>query len=126
MSDVRVYVRCSAPATPYVSSWECDDSNIFEKTRQLGKKAYTMDRCFGTEVTNSVVFDTAVKDVVLKAMEGRNCTIFAHGHERSGKSVMMKGDNSDSGVMKSSFEIISRCIEKQGEKVRVKVSYFEV
>lgn len=55
--------------------WNFNETSMIEDTPN-GHKNYTFDRCFGPEENNSAVYERVGKNVVIKAMEGYNGTVF--------------------------------------------------
>lgn len=55
--------------------WNFNETSMIEDTPN-GHKNYTFDRCFGPEENNSAVYERVGKNVVIKALEGYNGTVF--------------------------------------------------
>jgi hypothetical protein len=55
--------------------WNFNETSMIEDTPN-GHKNYTFDRCFGPEENNSSVYERVGKNVVIKALEGYNGTVF--------------------------------------------------
>ena len=55
--------------------WNFNETSLIEETTN-GHKSYTFDRCFGPEENNSVIYERVGKNVLIKALEGYNGTVF--------------------------------------------------
>jgi hypothetical protein len=55
--------------------WNFNETSMIEDTPN-GHKNYTFDRCYGPEENNATVYERVGKNVVIKALEGYNGTVF--------------------------------------------------
>ena len=82
---------------------------------------------FGPDATNEMIYDAAVKNLVLKTLEGFHGTVFAYGQTSSGKTFTMNGGEQSSGIIPQSisecFEFIKEIPERE---FVIKISYLEV
>jgi kinesin family protein 11 len=49
-------------------------------------KTYTLDRVFGAEADQEMIFDEVVSPIVDDLISGMNCTVFAYGQTGTGKT----------------------------------------
>ena len=78
--SVRVFVRIRPLnkreiAENQTISWAFNDTAMLEDTTN-GQRAYAYDRVFGPVANNTQVYDVVGKNMVVKAMEGYNGTVF--------------------------------------------------
>jgi hypothetical protein len=65
--------------------WNFNETSMIEDTPN-GHKNYTFDRCFGPEGNNALIYERVGKNVVIKALEGYNGTVFTCKSPPSGSS----------------------------------------
>ena len=61
--------------------------------------SYRFDRVFPAEATNLAVYQAQFQDMVLRALQGYNMTVFAFGQTNSGKTFTMFGDDQTDGMI---------------------------
>jgi kinesin family protein 11 len=49
-------------------------------------KTYSVDRVFGPEADQSLIFDEIIAPIVDDMLQGINCTVFAYGQTGTGKT----------------------------------------
>lgn len=84
---------------------------------------FTFDNVFGPQTDNLEIYNSLVKDMVQKVIEGFNATIFAYGMTGSGKTHSMSGTDKELGLIPLAIQEIFELIS---EKVEIKVSYLEI
>ena len=74
-------------------------SLLVESKRLTGSpKCYNYNTCFTSKESNSKVYETVGRRVVMASLEGYNGTIFAYGQTGSGKTHTMFGDRAELGL----------------------------
>ncbi|KAJ3312160.1 Kinesin- protein 6, partial [Blyttiomyces sp. JEL0837] len=91
---------------------------------------YRFDRVFNESTGQEEVFDYVAKDVILRAMEGYNGTIFAYGQTGSGKTFTITGGAerySDRGLIPRALQFIfQEAKKKPSDHYEVAISYLEI
>lgn len=59
----------------------------------LGANKFHYDQVFDINATQELLYEEAVKPIVISVMEGFNGTVFAYGQTSSGKTHTMLGPN---------------------------------
>ncbi|KAJ3412537.1 hypothetical protein HDV05_000618 [Chytridiales sp. JEL 0842] len=68
---------------------------IADPTSKREPKPFTFDAVFGPEADQSTVYDSVVRPLISKCLEGYNGCIFAYGQTASGKTYTMTGPTTD-------------------------------
>jgi hypothetical protein len=96
-TNVQVAVRCRPMSSRELARGcgtiiEINDNSVHvEGAEGHESKDFTFDHAYFTESTQDQVYQDIGAPVVLKALDGFNCTIFAYGQTGSGKSFSMMG-----------------------------------
>ncbi|KAL0211498.1 hypothetical protein P9112_009796 [Eukaryota sp. TZLM1-RC] len=89
--NVKVVVRCRPL---FKKEMESGDQSVVEvlseNTIQAQDKTFHYDRVFPPQSTQDEIF-TTVDQLVMDAIDGFNCTIFAYGQTGTGKTFTMQG-----------------------------------
>ncbi|KAI9502736.1 P-loop containing nucleoside triphosphate hydrolase protein [Coemansia spiralis] len=94
--------------------------------------SFTYDRVFGSETTQSQIYNYAIRDTLEDIFNGYNGTVFCYGQTGSGKTFTMMGADIDNEDLKG---IIPRIVEGMFAKIiespptleyMVKASYMEI
>lgn len=95
---------------------------------QSGKtKLFTFDAVFGTEATQSELYESSVRPMVNQMFEGYNVTIFAYGQTGTGKTFTMEGNHRERGIMQNAFSQIFEFVRKNERySCTVECSYLEI
>lgn len=80
--------------------WNFNETSMIEDTPN-GHKNYTFDRCFGPEENNAAVYERVGKNVVIKAMEGYNGTVFTCKLTERDREIEREAKNT--GISSSNF-----------------------
>lgn len=64
---------------------------------------YLFHQVFGPKAQQRLIYDHAISPIVLEALEGYNCTVFAFGQTGTGKTYTMEGE------MKSKVRLTLAC-----------------
>ena len=109
-------------------AWKLDGKSIQEPTNGRGReRSYTFDNVFDQASTTSAVYEHTTKELVLKVVDGFNCTVFAYGQTSSGKTHTMRGTQEEPGVITLAVQDIFGTIASQsGRQFCLRVSYMEV
>lgn len=123
---ISVSVRPKPPSEHSKSSWVIDSEENTIFSPELGD--FTFDSVFGLGINNLYVYENSVSQVVQKALNGFNGTVFAYGMTGSGKTHSMQGTDLDPGVIPLAVADIFNYIEASlhAKKYSVKVSYLEI
>lgn len=93
-------------------------------------RSYTYDRVFSPSEGQQLLYDTAVKSVVLDSLNGFNGSIIAYGQTGTGKTHTMEGDEGEQrGVIPRASEEIFNYVEQTGtvdSKFLVRVSFLQI
>ena len=127
---------------------ESKKSSISSKTFNFSK--FYSDECFSPEDSNEKVYSTVAKPLILSALEGYNCTIFAYGQTGTGKTYTILGSedlsrsksrskrslspkvftnlslNTKKGLLLLSLQEIFAIISKSSKFYSVTCSYLEI
>lgn len=92
---------------------------------------FKFSKVLGPNTTQEDVFNLAVRDMVLGALEGVNCTVFAYGQTGSGKTHTIcggKGSYSERGIIPRALGCIFDTIDRRQDGVNftVSMSFIEV
>lgn len=93
-SNIRVVARCRGRNDREIkakSNVVVDVQSNTEVAVRVGeelssKKVYGLDRIFGSETDQSMIFDEVVSPIVDDLLSGMNCTVFAYGQTGTGKT----------------------------------------
>jgi len=97
-----------------------------------GSNKFNFDRIFDSNASQSILYEEAVKPIVLGVMEGFNGTVFAYGQTSSGKTHTMLGPNiTDEAERGMIPRMVSHIFEEianapQEMEFKVKVSMVEI
>eukprot|EP00512_Aurantiochytrium_limacinum_P014078 CAMPEP_0171578656 /NCGR_PEP_ID=MMETSP0961-20121227/7983_1 /TAXON_ID=87120 /ORGANISM="Aurantiochytrium limacinum, Strain ATCCMYA-1381" /LENGTH=756 /DNA_ID=CAMNT_0012135005 /DNA_START=918 /DNA_END=3188 /DNA_ORIENTATION=- len=101
---------------------------------------YQFDKVFGHEATQEDIYEGTTQPIVLDALRGINCTVFAYGSTGAGKTHSMLGNPEDPGIipralvdlfrgidrLRDDFDVDPRSAEGASKEWSVKLSYLEV
>lgn len=105
-SNIRVIVRCrgrndrEVKAKSVVVVEVTGEQDVAVRTGppdQPVVKSFRVDRVFGSEVDQNMLFDQVALPIVDDLIGGMNCTIFAYGQTGTGKTYTMSGDCAHNG-----------------------------
>jgi kinesin family protein 11 len=93
-SNIRVVARCRGRNDREIkakSNVVVDVQSQTEVSVRVGEdlsnqKTYSLDRVFGSESDQSILFDEVVSPIVDELLTGMNCTVFAYGQTGTGKT----------------------------------------
>ncbi|CAN6608626.1 kinesin-like protein Kip1p [Trichomonascus vanleenenianus] len=143
-TNICVVARCRGRSEREVAAKSCvvvdtaspGNNQVTVKTGDdLGtNKVYTVDRVFGAEADQSMVFDEIVAPIVDDFLSGMNCTIFAYGQTGTGKTYTMSGDDSvvnnsyahDAGIIPRVLFRLFNDLEHKGLDHSVSCSFIEL
>ena len=77
---------------------------------------FRFDHVFDVDASNSTVYETAAKPLILASMEGFNATLFASGVTSAGKTYTMLGNEEVDGIMTLAFQDVFDYIEEHPER----------
>ncbi|CAH2019597.1 unnamed protein product [Acanthoscelides obtectus] len=96
--------------------WEADESSRHGEV-------YIFDH----ECTNSDVYGSVVKPLVVSFMEGFNATIFAYGQTSSGKTHTILGNETDPGLFQLvSNQLFQHVADQVDKRYLIRCSYIEI
>eukprot|EP00948_MAST-09A_sp_MAST-9A-sp1_P002120 g2120.t1 len=151
-SNINVVVRCR-PLFQHeidigahnVVTCTYNDVKLSSKEDWRQPKEYKFNRVYGPSSRQSQIFEDQVYPLVLKAIDGFNCTVFAYGQTGTGKTYTMEGslnrrlfgeNEEDEEQLKANAGMIPRAIltifdvmqmyEKKGMEWSVSVSHLEI
>jgi hypothetical protein len=98
------------------------------------KKQYTFDKVYDASISQKTIYQTSILPIVLRALQGFNCTVFAYGQTGAGKTYTMEGtlDASDrAGIIPRSIYTIFAQLQmmkqaNKGMQYEVSVSHLEI
>ncbi|TBU02630.1 kinesin [Hamiltosporidium magnivora] len=79
--------------------------SISRNSISLNQTTYNFDRIF-YKSNQQEIFETSSKDLVNKALQGYNCTIFAYGQTGSGKTYTIQGTKENPGIVPHTLKYI--------------------
>lgn len=107
------------------TKWSIEGQNI-----KSTNKKYSLlfnGKIFDSRASNRLVYQTLVKPLVLRAVDGYNGIVFASGQTGSGKTYTLAGDNSEPGIVAFAVrDLLSGIKNKVGRNFRLKVGYIEI
>jgi len=126
-------------------SWRWDDQEIVTKEIDVAglqeseliagipddrKSNFSFDRVFGPNEGNSEIYETLVRPLVQRVVEGFNAAILAYGQTTSGKTYTISGHGTTKGIVELAMEDLFatiRSTEVSNEfKFVTRISYFEI
>jgi len=92
---------------------------------------FKFSKVLGPSTRQEDVFNLAVRDMILGALEGMNCTVFAYGQTGSGKTHTIcggKGSYSERGIIPRTLGFIFDTIDRRQDGINytVSMSFIEV
>jgi hypothetical protein len=116
------------------SVWTHDDRSIWQTAPSSGRlqiqrtAPYTFDRVFGENEGTSSLHKESVANLVDRATQGFNATVFAYGQTSSGKTTTIRGARSDDGLIALAVRRLFTRIDTDDEPSRwsVTLSYMEI
>lgn len=67
-------------------------SNLFKRqSKGAGQQAFAYDRVYDEHVDQATLYNSAMKSVVLSALDGYNGSIIAYGQTGTGKTYTIEG-----------------------------------
>ncbi|KAJ3219906.1 hypothetical protein HDU67_008435 [Dinochytrium kinnereticum] len=119
--------------TRNLAVWDADEvkarialsPDFAEKSRKSAEYFYDIVQA-GSD--NKRLYESAAKEVVWKAMEGINGTVFAYGQTASGKTYSMMGVDEQPGIIPQAIDdVFSFIREQKGDKeYLLRVAYLEI
>eukprot|EP01065_Artemidia_motanka_P013914 TRINITY_DN17873_c0_g1_i1.p1 TRINITY_DN17873_c0_g1~~TRINITY_DN17873_c0_g1_i1.p1 ORF type:complete len:670 (+),score=231.21 TRINITY_DN17873_c0_g1_i1:179-2188(+) len=125
MSNIKVVLR-ARPLTQAERSpaWALSSNNVVSLRQQATRFAY--DKVYGASSTTEQVYES-VREIVTRAVEGYNGTIFAYGQTSSGKTYTMLGDDrGTTGVIPMALQQLWEHIEDDVAVYKVLLTTVEV
>lgn len=113
-----------ANETEHQAKWTVDGQNITSTN-----KMYSFQfngQIFGSTASNGLVYQTLVKPLVSRAVEGYNGLVFANGQSGSGKTHTLVGDGMEPGIIAFAIRELMSEIESSDAEFRLKVGYIEI
>ena len=115
-------------------AWDYDyhTDKIQAMQSHLHNSPFTFDKIYSPECNNKNIYDNSCKDVVKKALEGIDTTIFVYGQTGSGKTHTMLGPPEEefkfNGMIFSSLDDIYKRIDakEEFEEFFLSCSYIEI
>lgn len=117
---ISVSIRPRPLSTPS-DTWTVDSDEKSVSNTEVG--TFTYDNVFKEKCTNLAVYQSSVRPVVSKFLEGYNATVFAYGMTGSGKTHSMQGTSEEPGVIDLAIEEIYKEISSDSS---VSCSYLEI
>ena len=107
-------------------AWDWGEKTLHPQ--RFSQLRYTYDHVFTPDSTNSAIFDSVVKNVVLQCINGYDGSVFTYGLTNSGKTFTMNGSQSQPGMIPLS---IMHCFKSVRENFsdrdfQFRISYVEV
>ncbi|KAI8847410.1 kinesin motor domain-containing protein [Chytridium lagenaria] len=133
-----VTVRLRPPTSDEIASrnfsiWDSNElkgrislsADFAEKARKAAEYHYDIVQS-GSD--NKRLYEMAAKEVVWKAMEGINGTVFAYGQTASGKTYSMMGVDEQPGIIPQSIDDVFSFIreQKDDKEYLLRVAYLEI
>lgn len=114
--------------------WKLDDHNstIEGANPQIGNQTFTFDHVFSEIAPNDLVYENTARDLVMKALEGYDTTIFVYGQTGAGKTHTMLGPGRESfkfnGVIFNGLsDVFDKVKNRDGdEQYAITASYLEI
>jgi len=149
----RVYIRCrpllgkekaspqsgpnSKPKRQDIVKLQDNVVFVLDPDGHYGRRdrSYAFDRTFGGDTDNQTLYQRSIKDIVLKSLDGYNCTVFAYGMTGAGKTHTMLGNiyepdetKWEKGLCFLAVEDLFSKIEvmRENNNFKIKLSYMEI
>jgi centromeric protein E len=108
------------------SAWTWGENVI--KSHNSIHLPYTFDHLFFPENSNNDIFNSVVKNVVLRSMQGVHGSVFTYGQTSSGKTFTMNGSQAQPGIIPQSIFYCFESIQNEftDREFLFRVSYIEV
>lgn len=108
--------------------------NARSKDPRMTSKDFTFDAVFGPEDGQRKLYDSKVRPLIGRCLEGYNGCVFAYGQTASGKTFTMQGPPQPSGDQYGIIQRISIQVMEYAEKTKresgvdfvIKASYLEI
>ncbi|KAH9254732.1 hypothetical protein BASA81_007283 [Batrachochytrium salamandrivorans] len=137
-TNVQVVVRCrpssqeerhrGVPEIVQVDSLS-DEVRVTAPIK-AGEKVFSYDRVFGSQSSQSEVYEKSVEPLVQQTLRGYNTTVLAYGQTGTGKTHTMEGEVDDPlemGIIPRAMQSIFRTLDlKNDSESYVKASYLEI
>ncbi|EGC38883.1 hypothetical protein DICPUDRAFT_96759 [Dictyostelium purpureum] len=126
-TPIKFSSTASSVQTPLKTPIKATSTSTSATTSKFIPNSYTYDNVFTTESDNYDIYN-AVKPMIVSAMNGYNCTIFAYGQTSSGKTFTMKGTGKKNpGIIPLSIQDVFTYIQQTDEReFLLRVSYMEI
>lgn len=143
-SNIRVITRCRGRNDREIKSKSAVVVDSNSESRQeisvkIGEdlsstKTYSLDRVFGPEADQAMIFDEIISPIVDDLMKGMNCTVFAYGQTGTGKTFTMTGNEHivndtfahDAGIIPRVLFRIFNALESRGDDFGINCSFIEL
>ena len=121
-----------------------DKTTVKETKAKDGRnKSFSCDEAFPPTASSGDIFHTAVRPLLLHALDGATCTFFLYGQKGVGKSFLINGvtntspsatgnaggvstDENEQGLIGRSIDQLYEFVGKRPDSYAIKASYFEV
>ena len=110
------------------ADWYVDSLRHIISGKELGGEL-SFDNIYQDDVSNVVIYDHSVRDIVDKVMNGYNGTVFAYGMTGTGKTFSMQGTHLNPGIVPLSVESIFNHVYNNADDQQsfvVSVGYLEI
>eukprot|EP00854_Cymbomonas_tetramitiformis_P004651 gene4651-5695_t len=128
--NIKVIIRARPPAqqSDDQSAWKLSGDTIALDTKNPFTSNYAFDRIYGAESQSKHLYEFAIKNMVEKAADGINGTVFAYGQTGSGKTHTIRGTSFSPGLMPQAISDLFAFISQteSDRQYTVKVSYIEI
>ena len=133
VESVRVTVRIRPLTSAEIgkglsAGWQYNNNTVREQTIS-GLKSRHFDRVLGPNSTNAEAYQVIAADLVSKAVEGFNATVFAYGQTGSGKTWTMMGDTDEQtpGIIPQALHAMFQQIsQKRDMDCLIRCSFLEL
>ncbi|KAK9387036.1 P-loop containing nucleoside triphosphate hydrolase protein [Lipomyces mesembrius] len=134
-TNIHVVVRCRGrnerevkeSSGVVISATGQKDITVQTGPIALSNKTYSLDRVFGPEADQAMVYEEVVSPILEEALAGYNCTVFAYGQTGTGKTYTMSGDVSENyGTFANDAGIIPRVLYRLFQALEVEQSEYSV
>jgi centromeric protein E len=108
------------------SAWSWKDKTISQRSNS--QVSYSFDHLFHPGNSNNDIFESVIKNTVLKSMQGYHGTVFTYGQTNSGKTFTMNGTHHQPGIIPQSIHFCFDSIQEHftDREFLIRVSYLEV
>ena len=125
--SIKVFVRIRPLIKTELEKSKDKGVDVLTQDSLLAQRhVFFFDRIFDISVSQEILFQNTIKELLPRIIEGFKVAAFAYGAKYSGKTYTMLGTKNNKGLMINAiFEILQLLKKKNNKNLKMKISFIE-